>query len=87
MQNNNECMCVYVCTLLENLTEEIGQDELEEDSIVESDREENIMMALWLKFLIDWLLQCPQTLNMPLTHRNKGVTFIQKTCGCQKWKG
>ena len=43
MQNKmNVCMCVHFCYTGEFNIEKIGQDELEEDSIVESDREKDI---------------------------------------------
>lgn len=64
-------MCVCVCTSVtqENSTEENGQDEVEEDSTVESDREEDINHDGLVD--MDCLLQCPQTFNLPLTHRNR----------------
>ena len=93
MQNNkvNVCvgMCVHFCYTGEFNIEEIGQDELEEDSIVESDREEDINQD---GLVAEALNRLPSSMSSNIRSASNPqeqvvVTFIWKTCGCLKWKG
>ena len=81
-------MCVHFCYTGEFNVEEIGQDELEEDSIVESDREEDInhdgLVAEALNRLPSSMSSNIQSASDP---QEVVVTFVQKTCKCLKWKG
>ena len=93
MQNNkvNVCMgmCVHFCYTEEFNIEEIGQDELEEDSIVESNGEEDInhdgLVAEALNRFPSSMSSNIQSASNP--QEQVVVTFIQKTCECLKWTG
>ena len=93
MQNNKvnvyAGMCVHCCYIGEFNIEEIGQAELDEDSIVESDREEDINQD---GLVAEALNRLPSSMSSNIQSASNQqeqvvLTFIRKTCGCLKWKG